>query len=41
VVEDMVIKGKVVAGDDIKAGLLLDLPVSETDTLALGEKLVL
>lgn len=41
VAQDLIIEGKVVAGDDIDAGVLLDLPVSETETLSLGQKLSL
>lgn len=41
VVEDMVIVGKVVGGDDVDAGILLDLPVGETEPLGLGEELIL
>ena len=40
-IEDVVVVGEVVARDDIYARLLLDLPVSETQTLALCEKLML
>ncbi len=38
VVEDLVVQGEVIAGDDIDAGILLDLPVSKTKTLGLGEE---
>jgi hypothetical protein len=41
VVEDMVVVGKVVGGDDVDAGILLDLPVGETEPLGLGEELIL
>jgi len=41
VVEDMVVEGKVVAGDDVNTGVLLDLPVSKTKPLALGKELLL
>ena len=34
----MVVKGKVVGGDDIDASILLDLPVSEPQPLALGKQ---
>lgn len=40
VVEDVVVESEVVAGDDIDASILLDLPVGETQSLALGEDLV-
>ena len=38
VVEDMVVVGKVVGGDDVDTGILLDLPVGETEPLGLGEE---
>lgn len=41
VAEDLVVQGKVVGGDDINTGILLDLPVSEPEPLGLGEKLIL
>jgi hypothetical protein len=37
-VEDVVVEGKVVAGDDVDAGVLLDLPVGEAEALGLGEQ---
>lgn len=40
VVEDVVVESEVVAGDDVDASILLDLPVGETQPLALGEDLV-
>jgi len=40
VVEDMVVEGEVVAGNDIDTGVLLDLPVLATESLALGEQVV-
>lgn len=40
VVEDMIVEGKVVAGNEINAGLLLDLPVLETESLSLAEELI-
>lgn len=40
VVKEMVVVGEVVAGDDIDASILLDLPVLETETLALSQKLI-
>lgn len=40
VVEKVVVESKVVAGDDIDTGILLDLPVLETQTLALLQQLV-
>nr|POE52186.1 hypothetical protein CFP56_52567 [Quercus suber] len=40
VVEDLVIVGEVVAGDNVDPGVLLDLPVLEAKSLALGEELV-
>lgn len=41
VVKDVVVKGKVVAGDDIDASILLDLPVSKAEPLTLGEQVLL
>ena len=40
VVEDVVVEGEVVAGDDIDAGILLNLPVLESQSLALGEEVL-
>jgi hypothetical protein len=40
VVEDVVVEGKVIAGDDVDTGILLDLPVLTTKTLTLGEKVI-
>jgi len=40
VVEEVVVKGKVVAGDDLDASVLLNLPVLETQALALLEQIV-
>lgn len=37
----MVVVGKVVGGDDVDAGILLDLPVGETEPLGLGEEVIL
>jgi hypothetical protein len=37
--ENLVVQGKVVAGDDVDAGILLDLPVSQTEPLGLGKQL--
>ena len=39
-VEDMVVEGEVVAGDDVNAGVLLDLPVLESESLSLSEEFV-
>lgn len=36
--EDLVIESKVIAGDDIDTGILLDLPVGETETLGLSKE---
>jgi len=36
--EHLVVQGEVVAGDDVHAGVLLDLPVREPETLGLGEE---
>jgi len=38
VVEDMVVVSKVVGGDNVDTGILLDLPVCESKSLALGEE---
>lgn len=35
----MVVQGKVVAGDNIDTGILLDLPVCEPQPLGLGEEI--
>ncbi|KAI6768810.1 hypothetical protein HG531_010999 [Fusarium graminearum] len=35
-VEDVVVESKVVAGDDVDTGILLDLPVSKAETLGLS-----
>lgn len=40
VVEDVVVEGKVVAGNNIDTGVLLDLPVLATESLALGEQVI-
>jgi hypothetical protein len=40
VVEDVVVEGEVVAGDNIDAGILLDLPVFESESLALSEEIL-
>jgi hypothetical protein len=40
VVEEVVVESKVVARDDVDAGVLLDLPVSQTQTLGLLDELV-
>ena len=40
VVEDMVVVGKVVGGDDVDASILLDLPVGEAEPLGLGEEVI-
>lgn len=37
----MVVEGEVVGRDDVDTGVLLDLPVGETEPLALGEQVVL
>jgi hypothetical protein len=38
VVKDLVVEGEVVGGDDVDTGILLDLPVSKTETLSLSEE---
>lgn len=40
VVEDLIVEGKVVAGDDVDTGILLDLPVLATESLTLGKELI-
>ena len=40
VVQNMVVERKVVAGDDIDAGILLDVPVFLPQALALTQKLI-
>ncbi len=40
-VEDMVIVGEVVTGDDVDARIFLNLPVVLSETLSLGKKLAL
>ena len=40
-VENLIVEGKVVAGDDIDAGLLLDIPVLKTKSLGLAQELSL
>lgn len=40
VVKDLVVESKVIAGNEINAGVLLDLPVLETKSLALVEELI-
>lgn len=37
-VKDVVVESEVVAGDDIDASILLDLPVSKTEALGLSEE---
>ena len=39
--EDLVIESEVIAGNDIDTGLLLDVPVLETQSLGLSEELCL
>jgi hypothetical protein len=41
VVENVIVEGEVVAGNDIDAGILLDLPVLETNALGLLQQIVL
>ena len=36
--EDVVVESKVVAGNDVDTGILLDLPVSKTQALGLSEE---
>jgi hypothetical protein len=39
--EDLIVESKVIAGDDIDACLLLDVPVLETESLGFGEEVSL
>ena len=39
--QDLVVQSKVVAGDDVDAGILLDLPVGKTEPLSLSLEVVL
>lgn len=39
--EDLIVKSKVVAGDDINTGVLLNVPMLETDSLCLSEEISL
>lgn len=39
--KDLIVESKVVGWDDVNTGILLDLPVSKTETLGLSEKLLL
>jgi hypothetical protein len=41
VVENVVVESKVVGGDDVDTGILLDLPVGETESLGLSEEGIL
>jgi hypothetical protein len=36
--EDLVVESKVVAGDDVDASILLNLPVGKTEALGLSEE---
>lgn len=36
--EDLVVQGEVVAGNDVDTGILLDLPVGQTQALGLSEQ---
>lgn len=36
--QHLVVEGKVIAGDDVDAGVLLDLPVGQPKALGLGEE---
>jgi hypothetical protein len=40
VVEDVVVEGEVVAGDDVDTGVLLDLPVLHPQALGLLQQLI-
>lgn len=39
--EDLIVESKVVGGDDVDTGILLDLPVSKTESLGLSEEVSL
>lgn len=39
--KDLIVKSKVVGWDDVNTSILLDLPVSESETLGLGKELLL
>lgn len=41
VIQDLVVEGKVVGGNDIDTGILLDFPVSETESLSLSNEVFL
>ena len=41
VMKHLVVQGEVVAGDDVNAGILLDLPVSQSEALGLSEEVSL
>lgn len=41
VCKDLIVKSKVVGWDDVNTGILLDLPVSKTETLGLREEILL
>ena len=41
VAENLVVQSEVVAGDDVDTGILLDLPVGESEPLGLSEELIL
>lgn len=40
VVKDLIVESKVVAGDGVDASILLDLPVLQTETLALRDEII-
>jgi hypothetical protein len=40
-VEDLIVESEVIAGDDIDASLLLDVPVFKTESLGLAQELSL
>lgn len=40
-VEDLVVEGEVIGRDNVDTSILLDLPVSSSESLALGEKVIL
>lgn len=40
VIENLIIESEVIAGDEINAGIFLDLPVLQSKTLALREEII-
>jgi hypothetical protein len=40
VIQDLVVEGEVIAGDDVDSGLLLYLPVLKAESLALAQQVI-